>query len=129
MILVDTSVWIEFFRGNNEVSDLSALIENNTLCINDLILAELIPAIHKRKEYKLRELLNYLTKVPLNIDWNSIVDMQTLNLKNGINKVGIPDLIIAQNTLQHQLKLYSLDSHFVLMQPLFGFSTYSGRMG
>jgi predicted nucleic acid-binding protein len=36
-------------------------------------------------------------------------------LRNGINKVGIPDLIIAQFALQNNLSLFSLDKHFQLL--------------
>jgi hypothetical protein len=39
-ILVDSSVWIDYFNGNNPKSDiLSDLIDSNAICINDLILA------------------------------------------------------------------------------------------
>ncbi|MFZ2808259.1 MAG: hypothetical protein WA017_05475 [Desulfosalsimonadaceae bacterium] len=37
---------------------------------------------------------------------------------NGLNGVGIPDLIIAQNAMQHQSHIYSLDSHFRHMQDI-----------
>jgi hypothetical protein len=48
--------------------------------------------------------------------------MQTANLKNGINWVGIADLLVLQNALQNDLVLYSLDKHFRLMQKLFKFN-------
>jgi len=31
-------------------------------------------------------------KLPLEINWEQIRDYQLINLQNGINKVGIPDL-------------------------------------
>ncbi len=51
--------------------------------------------------------------------------MQTQNLKNGINKVGIPDLIIAQNVIDNNLELYTFDHHFKLMSTLHGFRLFS----
>ena len=42
--------------------------------------------------------------------------MQTVCLKNGINKVGVPDLIIAQNALATDLALFAGDKHFSLMR-------------
>jgi predicted nucleic acid-binding protein len=42
-ILVDSSVWIEYFRGKKEAAVLDELIDRNQLCINNLILSELIP--------------------------------------------------------------------------------------
>ena len=120
MVLVDTSVWIEYFRGNEQVKNLNDLIDSNTLAINDLILTELLPFIIQKKENKLKKLLLNLDRIKMNIDWNGLIQMQTLNLQNGINKVGIPDLIIAQNAIQTNLHLYSLDKHFTLMSSLFG---------
>jgi hypothetical protein len=34
----------------------------------------------------------------------------------GINGIGIPDLIIAQNAIQNHCAVYSLDNHFKMMK-------------
>ena len=127
MILVDTSIWIEFFKGNTETVILNELIDSNNLCVNDLILAELIPAINHKRESELKELLLKVTKTKLDINWNKIIKMQTLNLRNGINKVGIPDLIIAQNAIEGNLELFSKDAHFELMSKLHGIRLFGSR--
>lgn len=67
------------------------------------------------------KLLNELTRIPLTINWDKIVGYQTKCLKNGVNKVGIPDLIILDNVLQNDLELYTLDKHFNLMQKIVSF--------
>ena len=41
-ILVDTSIWIDYFKGGEKSNDLSVLMDENLLLINDIILAELI---------------------------------------------------------------------------------------
>ena len=115
MILIDTSIWIEFFKGNKEVQILNNLIENNNICINSLILTELIPSIVHKKENHLKSILESIRKLDLNIDWNDLIFMQSINLKNGINKVGVPDLIIAQNAKQNNVELFTKDGHFNLM--------------
>lgn len=127
MILVDSSVWIAYFKGSERVLSLNKLLDLNTVCVNDLILAELLPSINQKKETILKELLLLITKVPLDINWNTLINMQTKNLKNGINKVGIGDLIIAQNVIDNDLQLFSLDRHFELMSDLHGFQLFSGR--
>ena len=119
MILVDSSVWIEYFKGTERAILLNELIDNNSLCINDLILAELLPAINQRKEVQLREMLMSVAKAELKINWNQIVYMQTQNLLHGINKVGIPDLLIVQNAIDNNLQLFSYDKHFWLMSEMF----------
>lgn len=40
MVLVDSSVWIEYCKGNSKTIALNALIDVNTVCLNDLILSE-----------------------------------------------------------------------------------------
>lgn len=124
MTLVDTSVRIDGFRGGESKEVLKKLIDNGSICINDIILAELFPSIRKRGEPELENLLNLLPKVPMQIDWNGLIYMQTENLKHGINKVGLPDLMIAQNVLQNGLTLFSLDRHFELIGDILPLQLY-----
>jgi predicted nucleic acid-binding protein len=114
-VLVDSSVWIAYFRGTSDLPSLDWLIEEGLAVTNDLILAELTPALLVRGERKLVGLLLEIERIPLAFDWDGIIEMQVTCLRNGINKVGIPDLIIAQNAIQHNLALFSLDKHFRLL--------------
>jgi len=117
-VLVDSSVWIEYFRGtkNVDVEKFENLIDNNLICINDLILSELVPALLHKKEFKAADLLQSVRRIPLKIDWDEIIHYQTVNMKNGLNNTGIPDLIILQNAVQNELVLYSMVKHFQLMK-------------
>ncbi len=125
MVLVDSSVWIAYFKGNEIALPVHTLIDYNTICINDLILAELIPSISQKKEEHLKELLLSISRIPIVINWQQIIHMQTHNIEHGINKVGIADLIIAQNVIEHNLELFSLDKHFKLMSNLHGIRLYN----
>ena len=73
-------------------------------------------------------LLYGIDRIELNIDWNQIIEYQVKCLKNGINGVGIPDLIIIQNAIQNNCKIYSLDKHFQLMQFLFDFDLVASNI-
>jgi hypothetical protein len=124
MVLVDSSVWIEYFKGNDSVLLLNELIDSNNLCINDLILAELLPSINHKNENDLKQLLLAIEKIDLEIDWHQIISMQTKNLRNGINKVGISDLIIIQNAIIKDVELYTIDKHFDLMSKIHELKLY-----
>ena len=124
-ILVDSSVWISFFKGNISKEPFFTLIDTNQLCINDLILSEIVPSLLFKKEHKLIDILKQIERSPLNIDWTSIIEFQTRNISRGINKVGVPDLIIMQNAIQNNLKLYTLDSHFKQMSKHFPLQLYA----
>ncbi|MDR0684476.1 MAG: PIN domain-containing protein [Spirochaetaceae bacterium] len=113
--LVDSSVWIEYFKGNRMYSFITDLIYTNAICTNDIILTELLPSIIHKKENELADLLNSLRKNILIIDWQEIRNIQILNLKHGNNNVGISDIIIAQNCIQNELKLITNDKHFWIM--------------
>jgi hypothetical protein len=123
-ILVDSSVWISYFRGVDDSSKLNKLIDNNAICINELILSEIIPSLVMKKENEVISLLNSIEKIKMEIDWIGIRQMQVINLKNGLNRVGIPDLIIAQNAIQNKVELFSFDKHFELMKKSIGLKTY-----
>ena len=115
-VIVDTSVWVQYFRHGDESTSLDLLIDENLVVTNDLILAELIPYLRIRKQRKVIELLNDVKKLKLKIKWDEIIDYQVKCLKARINGVGIPDLIIAQNAKQNDCEIYSLDNHFNLMK-------------
>jgi len=116
--IVDTSVWIDYFRAGNNSERLDFLIDENLIVINDLILAELVPYLKIRNQQKIISLLYAINKLDLLIDWNQIIEFQFKCLKNGLNGIGIPDLIIAQNAKQNFCKIYSLDNHFKLMEDI-----------
>jgi predicted nucleic acid-binding protein len=111
-VLVDSSVWIDYFRAGRHAVDLEALLDDNRIVTNDLILAELIPALQLRRQTRLTNLLRELEREPLQPDWDEIVRLQTTCLRRGINGVGLPYLLIAQNAMQHDLQLMARDRHF-----------------
>jgi predicted nucleic acid-binding protein len=113
--IIDSSAWIEYFKGNPSYSFITDLIYNNAICTNDIILAELLPSIIHKKETRLANLLNSIRKKILIIDWQEIINMQALNLRNGNNNIGISDLIITQNSIQNDLRIITRDKHFGIM--------------
>ena len=105
-VLVDTSIWLEYFRSGNSTKKLDFLIDENLIVINDLILAELVPYLRARNQQTIIKLLNNISKIELSIDWDQIIEFQFECLKNGLNQIGIPDLIIVQNAKQNQCDVY-----------------------
>ena len=114
-ILVDTSIWVAYLRDGNFSEKLDFCIDEDLIVTNDLILAELLPFLKVRNQKKLISLLQTIKRLDLLIDWNQIMDYQYQCLKNGLNGVGIPDLIIAQNAIQNDCEIFSQDNHFHLM--------------
>ena len=126
-VLVDSSVWINYFKSKNLHNDLTELIMNNQICTNNLILSELIPSLKMKKEDTIIDLLLEIPKKEIDINWDLIINIQIQNLKNGVNRVGIPDLIILNNVISDNLILYSNDKHFRLMNNFINFELYEEK--
>jgi len=114
-VIIDSSMWDENFRNGNNQEKVDFLIDENLVATNDLILAELTAFLKIRKQKNLIDLLNHISKLMIHINWDQLIDLQYLCLQNGLNGVGIPDLIIAQNAMENDAKIYSLDKHFLSM--------------
>jgi hypothetical protein len=60
MILVDSSVWIDYFNGldTDETRFLDGALSTDTICIGDIILAEVLQGFRSDNDYRLaREML------------------------------------------------------------------------
>lgn len=123
-IIIDSSIWIEYFRNSNNYEKVDFLIDENLVVINDLILTELTPFLKLKKQHKLVKLLNNINNASIQMVWEQLMELQYKCLKNGLNGVGIPDLIIVQNAIQHNCKIYSLDKHFTKMSEFLDFETF-----
>ncbi len=123
-ILVDTSIWIDYFKSGDHSHKLDDLIDENIIVINDVILAELVPYLKLKKQIHVIKLLHEIQRIPLAIDWKEMIEFQVRCLKSGANGVGIPDLIIAQNAKQHGCTVYSLDKHFRLLNQVLQLQLY-----
>ncbi|MDY0360047.1 MAG: PIN domain-containing protein [Desulforegulaceae bacterium] len=115
-VLVDTSIWIDYFKGSINSLYMDFLIDENLLVTNDLILTELIPFLKIKNETKLISLLHHINKLEINVIWDEIIEYQYKCLLSGLNEIGIPDLIIAQNAKQNNCRIYTLDKHFSFME-------------
>ena len=123
-VLVDTSVWIDYFRGGGDSISLDLLIDENLIVTNEIVLAELLPYLKIKKQPKVISLLHEINKTQLDINWKEIIEFQVKCLESGANGIGIPDLIIAQNAKQGGSKVYSLDKHFRLLNQVLGVDLY-----
>ncbi|MDL2229821.1 PIN domain nuclease, partial [Treponema sp. OttesenSCG-928-L16] len=66
------------------------------------------------------ECLSGLALLPLAADWEEIAEIQYQCIRNGINKIGLVDIIIAQNARQHGLDIFSTDRHMELLARTMG---------
>jgi len=117
---IDSNIWIEYFNRGNYFDSVSDLLVNNEVYINKIILAELIPSAKLNNENEFIECLYGIELLELDIDWDEITEIQYKCIKKGINKLGLPDIIIAQNARQNNTGIFTLNRHMILLCNLMG---------
>ena len=118
MILADTSVWIDYFNGtdNIEVSILDAALFEGDVLIGDLILLEILQGFRSDREYnKANKLLASLDQYEMfGKDMVSKCANNYRNLrKKGITIRKTADVIIATFCIEKQIPLLFSDRDFL----------------
>jgi len=114
-VLIDSSVWIDFFKGNERVAFVSDILLEGLVCTNEVVLTELLPSMRAKREVNLIKLMRQVRKFDMEIDWSQLRNIQLLNLQNGNNKVPLTDIMIVQNCIQNDLQILTTDKHFMKM--------------
>ena len=123
-VLVDSSVWIDYFRSGKRTTRVDQLLDENLVVTNDLVLAELVPYLMLKNQTRVIALLREIRRLPMAIDWDAVIGMQVQCLRKGNNGIGIPDLLIAQNAKANGCAIYTLDKHFNLLASVVNISLY-----
>jgi len=117
MVLVDTTVWIDFFgdRPEPHVAAVEELIDNDEdLCICGVILAEVLQGIRSDLDYrKTRDCLDALIILPMGqATFVRATDIYRSLRKRGITIRKPVDCMIASVAIEHNLPLLHNDRDF-----------------
>jgi len=118
MILVDTSVWIDYFNGIDslETDTLDKALGNETVAIGDLILIEILQGFRTDKQYNMaKELLEPLQKfemLGLDIAVKTADNYRKLR-KKGMTIRKTADVIIATYCIENNIPLLFTDRDFI----------------
>jgi predicted nucleic acid-binding protein len=114
-VLVDTSVWISFFRhADSEVSPrLKQLLKAGTPVYTGIIATELYRGARSKKETDaLDELLTSIEYVAIKEEYFRAAGQLGHALAQRGITVSTVDLLIAQISIANNLALFTLDKHF-----------------
>jgi len=109
-IIIDTSVWIEYFKGNEKYLDLiQKLLEKNEIITIELIFAELLQGARNKREAEM--LKSYYGLIPkAEIENLYILAGEFSQRKKLISKgIGLIDSCIITATIFSDSRLWSLD--------------------
>ncbi len=118
MILVDTSVWIDYFNDieNESTKYLDLSLVEGTVAIGDLIYLEILQGFRHDKDYRFtKSRLETLTQYELfglGMVEKCAENYRSLR-KKGITVRKTTDVIIATFCIEHSLPLLFLDKDFV----------------
>ena len=120
MLLVDTSVWIDFFGGRDlpHVATLERFIlDNQDLALCGIILTEILQGIADDTTYRrVRRYLGPLIMLPMpEAVFVRAADIYRKLRKQGITTRKTNDCIIAATALEHQCQLLHKDKDFAPM--------------
>lgn len=118
MILVDTSVWVDYFNGNdNKHTDLlDAALAEGLVAIGDLIFLEILQGFKSDKDYrKAKTVLGTLDQYEL-LGHDNVVkcaDNYRALRKQGITIRRTNDVVIATFCIENRLPLLFKDRDFI----------------
>ncbi len=118
MILVDSSVWIDFFNGTAcaETDKLNEILGLEEVVIGDLILAEVLQGFRSDTDYKAAK--NVLTSLTVHDLLGKELAIKSANNFRKLRKKGITirktaDVIIATYCIENKIPLLFTDKDFV----------------
>ncbi|MGH8500323.1 MAG: type II toxin-antitoxin system VapC family toxin [Methylococcales bacterium] len=117
MILVDSSVWIDYFNGTStpESDRLDAMLGTEPVALGDLILVEVLQGFRHDKDFKTaKELLTSLTLFDLSGKQMAIRSAENYRLlrRKGVTVRKTVDVIIATFCIEKELPLLHSDRDF-----------------
>ena len=125
MVLVDSSVWIDFFNGvdSEGANLLDPLLKHETVIIGDLILAEVLQGFRSDRDYRLaRRLLTSLDVRDLLGREMAVrvADNYRKLRKSGYTVRKTVDLVIATYCIEHTIPLLHSDRDFEPLSEFLG---------
>jgi predicted nucleic acid-binding protein len=125
LILVDSSVWIDYFNGTETLATkkLDSLLGVQPVCTGDLILAEVLQGFRQDQDYQDAKMVlcslpvHAMLGVPLSL--KSAENFRTLR-KQGIRIRKTIDTMIATYCIENNLSLLHSDKDFQPFQQLLG---------
>ena len=118
MVLVDTSVWVDYFRAveSKEAAYLRSLIENQEdLCVSGIILTEVLQGIVREGEYKtVKSMLDFLIFLPdSKASYELAAEIYRATRSKGETIRNTIDCLIAASAIMHHALLLQNDKDFL----------------
>ena len=115
MVVVDSTLWIDFFRGSNEPgrAALRQLIRAHQAVLTGIVLAEVLQGC--RTPGEANTVLDHVSALPF-LEMNFSAWRRAGELSSGLRRKGttipLTDLIIATLAMEEDAEVFTTDPHF-----------------
>lgn len=120
MIVVDTSVWVDYFRKSNPAltQELNRLILSDRVLMPIMVKLEIFTGLSKANFKKIKTHLDAFPEIsPTEATWQSVAKAIEIALSHG-KRFSIADLVIGVLAAEHRAVVWSLDGDFKEMSRL-----------
>jgi predicted nucleic acid-binding protein len=109
MILVDTNVFIEYYKNNPAICKILERIDPQKIAINDVVCAELYFGARNKQE--LADIVADMEKLTVLAIFPNISKLAVNLIKQFClsHKLKLPDALIAATAILHNAELFTLD--------------------
>ena len=118
MIILDTSVWIEFLRNNPAFfPEISKLLEEGEILAVDCIFGELLQGVKNKAEREI--ILNFWTYLSKEQYENIIIQAGEYSSKNKLldHGIGLIDAVILLYGIKSKSRIWTLDKKLMKVIP------------
>jgi predicted nucleic acid-binding protein len=126
-VLVDTSVWIEYFRNpeSEAAATLDGILDDFEICVPKIVLAELMQGAKSTKE--LAVIGEFLQAFHI-VDQSPETWLDAGRLANDLKKRGktihLLDCYLAMIAKEHSCSIFTLNRHFKEMKDIAGITLW-----
>ena len=114
-IIVDTCVWIDFFRrpASELAVHLKGLLKERKVIMTGMVIAEILQGIKSQEESRLvKENLDKLPYAEMTRDaWKKAGEISASLRRKGLT-IPLSDLIVASLAISEGCEVFTVDSHF-----------------
>ena len=122
LVVVDTSVFIEYLRGDTDDA-LAVLTLNNQVLLSPIVKLELLAGVRKSESKSIEKLCNAL--LPIESFASPKECEKLLNRARGSGLLGgIPDILILVDVLRYSALLFSYDEKMIKLAGKLGLNIF-----
>lgn len=129
-VLIDTSVWVNFFRGKDVrvIEEVSSLLTKGLVVVPGLVVTELLQGALNEKELdKILALLEPVERIGISDrTWEEAGRLSYSLRRKGITSSTV-DILLATVAIENDCLLLSHDKHFELIEKNSDLRTYSAN--